>query len=482
MAAALLLLIAAWLSIGFHQYDEHFQLLEFANFKLGLTPPAHLPWEYGARIRSWFQPAVAFVVLRALRAVGDSDPFHAALVLRLLSAVLYWAAFAGLVRRSRSWFRSSEIHRLAIAVGCGLWFVPYLAVRFSGESWSGSLFFLGLAPLIQDTQDESVSLWELALAGSAMGLAFAARYQSAILILAALAWFVRIGRARPSAVAAVIAGIAVTCAAGLLLDRWGYAVWTFAPWNYLDANLLQGTAARRFGASPWWWYLTKIPVAAGPPIGVLLLLGVPLAWWRRPHNPLTWITLTFFLAHTVLGHKELRFLFPLLLAVPFLVFLALDATPAAAAWWLHSRTGRVIGVSLLLLDGLGLALRLSIPARSEIGLQRAVHDAGSTLPLYLDHDDPYLLGGLHSDFYRLPGQLSASITDSAGGSRIAALHGPFLIASLSPMVPDTAALGCRVLYRSYPDWVRTEAIWSTLRWAEPRQWTLVRCEGRPGEL
>jgi phosphatidylinositol glycan class B len=476
LAAALLLLVAAWASIGFHQYDEHFQLLEFANFKLGLTPVTNLPWEFTARIRSWFQPAVALVVLRGLRTLGDADPFHAAAVLRLGSGLLFWAALARLVRCSHSWFRSSEIRGLAIAVACGLWFAPYLAVRFSGESWSGSLFFLGLASLIERAQGDAVSHRELGLAGVAMGLAFAARYQSAILIVAGLAWFVWVGRARMSAVAAVVAGIGLALVGSVLLDRWGYGVWTYAPWNYLNANLLHGTAASRFGASPPWWYLAKILIAAGPPVGLLLLAGVFISWWKRPANALTWVTAAFFLAHSLLGHKELRFLFPVLLAVPFLVCLSLDALPAVEQWWRHSRAGRALWYVLVLLDAVGLVLRLAIPARPEIAVQRAIYYSGATRLLIVGREDPFEMAGLNTHFYRRPGLVTDSISASSWGSDAGGVLQPFVVASRHPIVADSGGVSCQVLYRSFPAWVTREPLWSRLQWAEPRQWTLARCQ------
>lgn len=218
--------------------DEHFQLLEFANFKLGLTPPAELPWEYPARIRSWFQPAIAVLTLQALRLVGDRNPFDAAALLRVLSALLYGWALMRLIRCSRFWFESRELRHAAIAAACFLWFIPYLAVRFSSESWSGSLFYLGFASLVLAAREKAVSTRELGCAGLAMGFAFAARYQTGILIAAALAWFLWAGRPRVTAVVAVAAGLSVAIATSLLLDRWGYGVWVLTPWRYFQTNLI----------------------------------------------------------------------------------------------------------------------------------------------------------------------------------------------------------------------------------------------------
>ncbi|MBK5097796.1 MAG: hypothetical protein JJE01_08435 [Gemmatimonadetes bacterium] len=49
LVALVLNLAAAYFSWGFHQFDEHFQILEFANYKLGNSPASDLPWEFSIR-------------------------------------------------------------------------------------------------------------------------------------------------------------------------------------------------------------------------------------------------------------------------------------------------------------------------------------------------------------------------------------------------------------------------------------------------
>ena len=55
---AAIVLVTAWFSETFYFPDEHYQILEFMAFKLGITPAAELPWEFSARIRPWFQPLI----------------------------------------------------------------------------------------------------------------------------------------------------------------------------------------------------------------------------------------------------------------------------------------------------------------------------------------------------------------------------------------------------------------------------------------
>src|SRR5690349_12493433 len=59
LAIALALhIIAAVRSGGFYHNDEHFQIVEFVNAKLGRSPPVDLPLEYRELMRPWLLPAI----------------------------------------------------------------------------------------------------------------------------------------------------------------------------------------------------------------------------------------------------------------------------------------------------------------------------------------------------------------------------------------------------------------------------------------
>ncbi|MBT7353074.1 MAG: hypothetical protein HN810_03065, partial [Acidiferrobacteraceae bacterium] len=81
LALSLILhLCAAWLGEGRIHPDADYQILEFANFKIGLEPHLTLPWEFFEQIRPAIQPAIAYVVYQVF---AEADPFQAAFVLRL---------------------------------------------------------------------------------------------------------------------------------------------------------------------------------------------------------------------------------------------------------------------------------------------------------------------------------------------------------------------------------------------------------------
>ena len=79
----LLVCLAAWCTTGYFHPDEHFQILEFANWKMGGTPTEVLPWEFYARMRPSLQPVLAIGFIRIFQGIGIHDPFIWAFLLRL---------------------------------------------------------------------------------------------------------------------------------------------------------------------------------------------------------------------------------------------------------------------------------------------------------------------------------------------------------------------------------------------------------------
>src|SRR6185312_7041811 len=147
LIGAAVMLFTAWRSTGFIQGDEQFQVLEFANARLGLSPVAALAPEYAARARSFLLPAVAAAARRGLGVAGVDDPFFCAFLLRAAAGLLYLCCAWRLARASLRWFSSRTLWQWAVAGSVGLWFVPVVAARFSAESVSGSLAFLALVTI-----------------------------------------------------------------------------------------------------------------------------------------------------------------------------------------------------------------------------------------------------------------------------------------------------------------------------------------------
>ena len=463
-----LILVAAVQSDGYFQLDEHFQTLEFAGFKLGRTPEDSLPWEYRAHMRAWLQPALYTVAVRAAEAVGIDDPFIQALGLRLLSGLAFWLGLRTLLRSAWLLLPDAQPRRMGVRLSWLCFFVPFLAVRTSSETLGTACFLLGLAALVRAAARAGPPLPLLLAAGAAFGLAFQFRFAVGVMVAGVVAWAFLWRRLRAPDALWLGLGVLPTLVLGALVDRWGYGVWELPALRYLAQNLGHGVAAARFGALPVYGYLILAVQHVLAPLLLFAFAGVVAAWMRRPDHLLTAATLPFVAVHTLLAHKELRFLLPVAVLAPLLL--------VAAAWngdgWLPALRARVCRVALGALfafDLLALVALILVPQRPEIGFQRFAYrlEPGRFEAVLLGNTpSPWRAGGLPMHFYQ-PRELALSQAEGLGQlprRRYLVVLGAF-------GRPQAAGFSCRTLYRSFPDWLAPLG-----PHLDPRRgWSLHRC-------
>ena len=73
LVALVLYGVSAWFSMGFYHGDEHFQIIEFAAYKIGIVSQDDLAWEFDARVRPAIQPFIAFLVIKFLQLISIAD-------------------------------------------------------------------------------------------------------------------------------------------------------------------------------------------------------------------------------------------------------------------------------------------------------------------------------------------------------------------------------------------------------------------------
>ena len=323
--APLLALLAAWhvtvtvLAANPWHPDEHFQLLEFAWARAGLAPVSDLPWEYAARIRPTLQPTMALAVLRGLRAVGVESPFTWVLLLRLATLALAFGTLLRVAAVTTPTLPTVGARRVAWLAALGAWFAPMLLSRFTSENVAGALLAIAVAETVADPRGTTNSRRRL-LAGVCAGAAIALRYQMAFPVMALGGWL--LWRGERGQARRLAAGAILVVLLSLACDWWFHGTPTATPWHYFRVNLVEGVASS-FGTSPWWAYVAWAPLWTAPPFGLLLIAAVLVGVAAAARSPWSWTLLAYLLPHSLLAHKELRFLFPLLYLVP----------PVAAAGW-----------------------------------------------------------------------------------------------------------------------------------------------------
>lgn len=452
LAGLLIYLLTAFNSTGYYHPDEHFQILEFASYKLG-NPNTHLSdlaWEYNAHIRPSAQVLLAYGIVRTCYAIGIYSPFTIATVLRLLSMLLSLGCLLMLYKAFRRELKTPFAHYTYILLSCMLWFMPYICVRFSSETWSGDIFFIALACLILRPQP---GRWLIRLGiGMLLGLAFLFRYQSGFLIFGLLAWLFFIGKEyKQAGFYVLVAGMCITMLAGLCGDHWLYNEWVFSAWRYFKVNLIEGKAAE-FGRYPWYFYFGMVPVKGIIPVGLLIILAVLWLWIKRPFHPLTWATLPFVLIHIIISHKELRFLFPLVAMVPLAISWLLDDK----RFYFLRKRGWVI--LFFVLNVPLLIYYMFWPAWEPIRVMQVAHSLYESehIPLVCASESPYIPFGLAHTFYKTEAsEISVRITDP---EQIRRHPRPFIYYTCSRTATEAdsmAKLGGALIYQTFP-YVLTE--------------------------
>jgi phosphatidylinositol glycan class B len=427
-----IVVVTAWFSELFYFPDEHYQVLEFMSYKLGITPASDLPWEFHAQIRPWFQPLVYFLIAKPLLVLGLNDMFAIAFVLRLATGLFSLLALALFARAILPTIDGEEEQRAFIRYLPLFGFLPYLFVRTASETFSAAFFACGLAVALGVK-----SARRLALAGLLCGLAFESRYQSGLLSLGLFAWLTIVARARIPALAAFMAGGLIALMIGALADWWGYGQFAFPPLGYVDVNLVQGVAAHQFGREPVFAYLYLLPAQIFFAITLVLIAGMVAMWLRNSRHAVTWVTLSFVLAHIAIAHKEARFFFPL--AILATAFPVLGFSPRLLLWresftrvwqWRRSWAAKITtGISLL---AMGYFALYPFGIRPHMPMARYLyrHDPG---PVY-----SFAAPFQSYPMYRPQGFYSAQLKDPA---QLRALldRGPVFLMTQTPAPPALPA-------------------------------------------
>lgn len=390
--------LAALFSLGFFHWDEHFQILEFFNLKLGLTYGNDLPWEYHEKMRSWVQPFFYFYWSKVLSLIGLDGPFVWATMFRLFSALLGSLSLLFFVLI----YKDKRREKTLIILSSILWFLPFIHARISSEGVGGSLFCIGVALFLLPLRGfkKNTTLYFL-MTGFLLGLSFLVRFQLGFSIFFLALWALVFKRYQFKWIGILCIGIALSLLAGFLIDYWGYGQIAFSPWEYLRQNLFLNKASN-WGVSPWWDYFRLIFKKGIFPIGPLIITFVLIYWARFPKSPVTWVSLPFLLVHSLIGHKELRFLFPMVSLLPIMITQVINEfSPFFKKYFTLNPIGHRLK-QLTITMSLALLIISSLkPANSSIKLFQFLENYGKKpSPLYIYGEiDPFFQAQLKMRYY-----------------------------------------------------------------------------------
>jgi hypothetical protein len=372
LAAAMVLgtvarLLAATVGMSFHARDDYFHVLEPA---LRWLQDPQFDWDHsdlpGAGIRSHLLPRLVWLLLKAEHGVGITDPSTCLQIIYAVigaySLVLIPAAWA----LGRRLLDTASTRRLVWL--CALFFaMPYAGTRLLIESLAMPPLVYGLAWAV------SPNSRRLFFSGLWLGLACWFRFQVGVAALGVAvfvgwsAWQAGGGRRAGAHLAALAAGGLVALGLQGSFDWWTTGDFLGPVWRNIAVNLHPHAGLSR--SSPI-AYLGIILLLTVPPATVVLIPLMVRAGQRL--MLVTWPFVLFVVFHSLVPHKEERFLLPVLPL--FLVLLAAapaelgrDAgrlTQALRRWWPMTRA--FLGVALTLM------LALVVTNRSQANLRLAM--------------------------------------------------------------------------------------------------------------
>jgi len=326
--------ICSIFSIGFFHPDEHYQILEFANYKLGNIDKSQLPWEFQEKIRPTLQPIFALISIKFLNSLSIFSPFAITFIFRLISSTLSFYTLHSLYIYFKNEFKSEIILKWFNYFSFFSWFLLFIGVRFSSENWSGCILIIGI---LNYFSSENKTNKDYLLLGIFFGIAFQLRFQSAFFIVGFLFWLLLINKSAIKSLVYLSFAFIVVFSIGVLLDSWFYQSYTLSSYNYFYQNIVLNKAAD-FGTEPWWYYFKSAFEKGIPPISILFILATIYFCIRNPRNALTWAIVPFVVIHFFIGHKELRFLFPIFYFLPYIFIKSLDLYATKKQWIITNKS------------------------------------------------------------------------------------------------------------------------------------------------
>jgi GPI mannosyltransferase 3 len=473
-------LVAAWFNAGYLSADEHYQIIEFAQYKLGRQSVSALAWEFTEQMRPALQPWLASIAIRVHELLGATSPFTIAFSLRLLSSIVAAVVALEVCVRCLRPVRSRVLRQAAVFLALLLWIAPTAHARFSSENWGGTWLAAGVCLVIDAVDawpaDRRRSILSAAAAGAAWSLAFYCRFQVAIAIAGIGVWLIFVKRAPAALFAALAVAFVAVCGANTALDRWLYGGWTLSPLNYVRVNLIEGKSAA-YGMAPWWLVLVYLFVVLVPPFSLALIALLVIGTWRARRDIVVWTSVPFIAVHMLAAHKEPRFVIPLVYFIGPWLAVSVAALPdrvtAALTRW--STTLVAIAIAFCAVDLFALCVTISMPVNDRIALDRWLWNQHS-----LGIRTVYTLGRRKND---MPENVTNSFYD--GGVVMAPLdrdasaqlpsHAPAFVYYPGTAVPaELVRLGCKPVFRTYPAWLASSKLF--LRLAEVEADSICRID------
>lgn len=380
-------LAAAWTQTYVLYADETMQYFEQGHrlaFGMGAVP-----WEFADGIRSWLLPGLIGGIMRVCAVFSDDPMVYVRMTRTLCVALSMSVAAVGF----RLGLRAHGLAGAILTGGfCAIWFdLVYFAPVAMTEVLAAHCAIIALY-LGESGPGPRRAFW----IGALLGLAVCLRYQYAPALAPAVLWRVR--DARSVWVWLCLGFLAALLPIAGILDLLTLGLPFQSIWLNFVRNTLQGVASGNGTEGPF-YYLAYL-MTAFPGLPVFLLLA---AIGARRFPSLAIAAAGVFLLHSLVPHKEVRFIYLTLAASPILIGLGcadlLARLPRRAAWMTPAVLAGAAVLSAVMAFGPALGGRWAF-TRGTVHVFLAAHRAQGLSGLKVMDMKPWMSGGytyLHRD-------------------------------------------------------------------------------------
>lgn len=326
LAASMVMALAAGAYLSFSDHgiywpDEIMKSIEQAHrlvFGYGL-----IPWEFQRGADSWFFPAFLAIPMKLSSLVGLNQPSQYLFVVRMTMVILTTATGYATYRLAKSYDASDLYAAIAGAVSVLAAPVVYFGSRALTETASMFPVAMGLAFCLEKNSSRKRTFMGALLLAISVFL----RLQNGIFAVGVLVVLAFRKDRKTFLPVVVVFGIAAFAFG--LLDLITWHRWFNSAFEYYRFNVTRNGAAG-WGITGRLYYAHFFRHSLGP---LAFILAVLVLLSARKSFGLLALASAFFVAHSVVGHKEARFIMPMF---PLLCAMAAVGMEQIKSWTANS--------------------------------------------------------------------------------------------------------------------------------------------------
>ncbi|MEW6184635.1 MAG: hypothetical protein AB1585_02715 [Thermodesulfobacteriota bacterium] len=307
--------ISALYATGYWHPDQQHSIIEFATYKMGITPANLMAQELKEQVRPTLQVYLFLGYFKAMQFLHLGDPYQAHTFLRILTSLLNFILFHYILLRIFSQDRKQTLI-LLLLISNFSWSLPYLRTLFTSENLGGLAFFSAVL-LYQYFSARSMTFGKSLLVGGVLGLAFFFRFQMGFAMIGLGLWLLFVEKSSLSTLCGIAMGFLILSGLNYLLDSHFYGQWVFTPYKYWEINITLGRAMQ---TKSFLIYIGMLSIAlSAPPLSIVFLYHLGKGLYQKFTDPYCLSFFFFLLAHCLIPHKEERFVFPLYGILPLIL-------------------------------------------------------------------------------------------------------------------------------------------------------------------